>query len=132
MKLGIHHIALTVRDMDESVAWYRSVFDAEVVERYSKHDMEIAHIKIGNARLELFSSGVTAESLPEYRKSLQSDIRVVGTKHICLETDSLDALMEKLKKQNVKFATEVDTAGFGGRYVFIQDPNGILIELYQA
>jgi len=132
MNLKIHHIALTVRDMNESVEWYKKVFDAKQIERYAKHGLEIVHLQIGDARIELFAGNPKAQALPEYRKSVQTDIRVVGAKHVCLETDDIDALKKKLRESGVEFATEIDTAGFGGRYVFIKDPNGILIELYQS
>ncbi len=132
MNLRLHHVAFSVRDIEESIAWYKSTFDAEVIERYSRHDMEIAHLKIVGARLELFSSPAGMEALPEYRKNLTSDLAVIGTKHVCLETDDLDVLEKTLKEKGVELVTKINTAGFGGRYVFIKDPNGILIELYQA
>lgn len=132
MNLRIHHVAMTIRNVGESIEWYQRNLDAEVIERYSKHGLEIVHLTLGEARLELFGYGVGTEVLPEYRKELITDVHVVGTKHVCLETDDLDGLRQKLVKNNVEFATEVDTAGFGGQYVFIRDPNGILIELYQA
>lgn len=127
----IHHTALTVKNLDKTIDWYKKNFNAEVIERYKKHDMEIAHIKFGDVRIELFS-GANTEALPENRKSLMGDLRVVGTKHICIETDDLDELRKKLASNGVEFATDTDTAGFGGRYAFVKDPDGILIELYQG
>lgn len=130
MNLKIHHVALTVRDMNETIAWYEKFFDAKVIERYSKHGLEIAHIEFGDVRVELFA-GEEVRPLPEYRETVQDDIRVIGTKHVCLETNDLDALVKTLGERGAEFATKPDAAGFGGHYVFIKDPNGILIELYQ-
>lgn len=129
MSIKIHHVALTVSDIDRSRAWYRANFDAEVTHRYKKHGVEIVQMKIGEAWIELFSGDV--QKLPEYRKTLMGDLRVVGTKHVALETDELPSLVERLRKNGVSFETETDSAAFGGQYVFIKDPDGILIELYQ-
>lgn len=59
------------------------------------------------------------------------DLHVIGTKHLCIEVDDLDEFIKQLQSKAVEFATKMDTAGFGGRYIFIKDCNGILIELYQ-
>jgi len=127
--MRIHHVALTVRNLGVSIAWYADIFDAHVIDKYEKHGLEIAQLKIGNAWIELFAGGESG--LPDYRKTLKGDISTVGTKHLALETDDLDALVKKLREKRVAFETEMDTAHFGGRYVFIKDPDGILIELYQ-
>jgi|SRR3989338_2979364 len=127
--MRIHHVALTVRNLGASIAWYTDIFDARVIDTYEKHGLEIAQLKIGDAWIELFAGGES--ELPEYRKTLKGDISTVGTKHLALETDDLDALVKKLREKSVVFETEPDTAHFGGQYVFIKDLDGILIELYQ-
>ena len=131
MELTVHHVAITVRNMDESLAWYTHVFGAEVLARYEKRGMEIAHLKFDAVRLEFFSGDKT-QPLPEYRTTLMGDLNVVGTKHVCFETNDIEGLKKELVGRGVEFATEIDTAGFGGKFAFIKDPNGILIELYQA
>jgi len=59
------------------------------------------------------------------------DLHVIGTKHFCIEAENLDDLVQKLKKRDIAFSTEIDTAFFGGGYIFPQDCNGILIEMYE-
>src|SRR3954471_1395318 len=130
--MGIHHVALTVANIEKSVAWYKDIFQAEILERYSKKGATIVHLKIGNARLELFEFGTYTEPLPDYRRTLTDDLHVVGTKHVCFEAKDLSERRRELEGKGVIFGSEIETAGFGGKYFFLKDPDGILIELYQA
>ncbi len=132
MNPKFHHVALTVKNIDESIEWYEQKLGFKLIHRYTKHNMEIAHIESGGVRIELFNYGNKTEPLPEYRKDLKNDLHVMGTKHLCMEVENLEKIIGDLKAKNVHFETETDTAGFGGKYIFFKDCNGILIELYQA
>lgn len=132
MSFKINHVALTVKDTEESIKWYQEKLGFEVIYRYNKHGMEIIQLKLDQVRIELFSYGENTKPLPDYRKELMDDLHVIGTKHLCIEVNNLDEIMEQLKEKGVEFVMDIDAAGFGGRYTFIKDPNGIIIELYQA
>ena len=126
-----HHVALTVNDIDESVQWYQQKLDFKLIHRYKKHGMEIVHLQLGDVRIELFNYGEKTKSLPDYKHNLMDDLHVVGTKHLCIQVDNLEATIKSFKEKGVQFATDLDTAAFGGRYIFFKDCNNILIELYQ-
>jgi catechol 2,3-dioxygenase-like lactoylglutathione lyase family enzyme len=126
-----HHVALTVNNTTESIGWYQSKLGFKVIHKYNKHGMEITQLKLENVRLELFCYGKDTKPRPNYRKALMDDLHVMGTKHLCIEVDDIDEMIKKLRAKDVEFATKIDTAGFGGRYIFIKDCNGILIEFYQ-
>ena len=128
----LHHIALTVADIDASIKWYEDIFGFKLLHRYSKLNSEIAHIVLNDIRIELFNYAVATKPLPADRADLLTDLKTVGIKHFCLAVDNLEKTTEDLKSKGVMFATEIDTAGFGGKYVFLKDCNDILIELYQA
>lgn len=130
MKFKPHHVALTVKNTDESIEWYKDKFGFEVTHRYHKHGKEITQLKLEEVRIELFNYFKSTKPLPDYRRELMSDLEVIGTKHLCIEVEDLNEVIKSLNEKGVK-TREVDTAGFGGRYTFIKDCNGILIELYQ-
>ncbi len=132
MNFRPHHTALTVYSSEKSVQWYQEKLGFEVIHKYNKNGMEITHLKLGDVRLELFYFGEDTKPLPDDKKDLMDDLRVVGTKHLCIEVDNLDDTIKELQSKGVEFATKTDTAGFGGRYIFLKDCNGILIELYEA
>lgn len=131
MKSKPHHAAFTVKNAEESMNWYKEKLGFEVIHRYDRHGMEITQLKLDEVRIELFCYKEETKPLPAYRKKLMDDLHVIGTKHLCIEVEDLDLMIKELKGKGVEFATELDTAGFGGRYIFIKDCNGILIELYQ-
>ncbi len=132
MNFKPHHTAFTVKNMDDSINWYQDKFGFNVVHRYNKHGMEIAILELDMVRLELFCYGETTKPLPDYRKDLMEDLHVIGTKHISIQVDNIDVIVGELKEKGVKFVMDIDTAGFGGRYTFFKDCNGILVELFQT
>ncbi len=129
--MRFHHVAFTVRNLDESIAWYQEKIGAKVISRYEKRGSEIAHIQVGDVRIEFFDYTQDSKPLPEYRKELFTDLHTIGTKHLCIEVENLDDTIAELTRKGVTFVTKIDTAGFGGRYIFLRDCNDILIELYQ-
>lgn len=131
MKFKLHHVALSIKNTDESIEWYKNNFGFEVTRQYEKNGRKITQLKLDDIRIELFDCGESTKPLPDYRKELKKDLCVIGTKHLCLEVEDLDKTIQSLNAKGIK-TREVDTAGFGGKYTFINDCNGILIELYQS
>lgn len=129
--MKFHHVAFTVKDIQESAKWYEEKLGFKTVHHYKHNKLEISLLQLQDVRIELISFGKDTKDLPAYRSKLMSDLHTVGTKHICLEVDKLDGFIDRLKTKGVIFETKIDTAAFGGRYVFFKDCNNILIELYQ-
>lgn len=130
MKIQLHHVALTVDDLSDSIKWYQDIFGCEVVRKYDKADTHIALLSLGDCYLELFHFDDT-QTLPDYRRDVMRDLGVVGTKHMGLQVDNLENAITQLKQKGVEVLTDPDTTFFGGRYAFCRDCNGILIELYE-
>jgi catechol 2,3-dioxygenase-like lactoylglutathione lyase family enzyme len=131
MHFKTHHVAFTVPSIEETVAWYEKVFDAMVIHSYQGKDMDIVLIGFGEIKIELFQFR-ESKPMPEYSKSLMDDLHVEGIKHLSIQIEDLKETMDALRKRGVTFVTEIDTAAFGGHYVFFKDCNGTLIELYQS
>jgi glyoxylase I family protein len=132
MTPSFHHVALTVNDLDKSAKWYGDKLGFKLWHRHKSATLEFVELELNGFHLELFSFGRDTEPLPLYRRDLMDDLRVVGTKHLALRVKNLDQTLTSLKAKGVEPTTEIDTASFGGRYVFIRDPNGILIELIET
>ena len=131
MNLKTHHVAFSVDSLETSLKWYKENLSFELVHKNKWNDLNIALIKSGEVTIELFQFDDGTEPLPENQKDLMTDLHTTGVKHLCIEVENLDETIKELKEKSVEFATEIDTAGFGGKYIFIKDCNGILIELYQ-
>jgi len=132
MKLTPHHIAITVHNMSVSVAWYEKMFGFEVEHTYHKDGIYMVLLKKDTVRIELFHFDHATNELPSYRSELMSDLHTIGTKHIAFLVEDLDASVKELKSKGADFVIEIDTAGFGGKYIFLKDCNGVLIELYSS
>jgi len=130
MKFKPHHAAFTVNNLQESIKWYQETLGFTVTHTYEKHGGGRALLECGDVRIELFNFGKETKPLPDYRKELMEDLQVQGIKHLCIEVEDLDKMVALLHEKGIK-TREIDTAGFGGRYTFFKDCNGILIELYQ-
>jgi glyoxylase I family protein len=131
VKIG--HIALSVSSIDKSIAFYRKNFGLVCREKYRHPELgfTIAIIKKNNIALELFEFK-KHKKLPQYRRDLDTELKTLGVKHFSLEVTNIENTLRRLKKNKVRFATDISTFDTGQRYFFIRDPDGILVELMQA
>jgi lactoylglutathione lyase len=140
----LHHTGLTVRSLPRSLAFYRDVLGMDVVFEQEKERGYLAaivgypdaHVRMaqlafpgGEHRLELFEYVV-----PEPRGE-PGEPRDVGITHVCLVVDDIDALARRLEAAGASLFSDpvpVDTgANAGGRGVYLRDPDGIVLELFQ-
>lgn len=131
-EISHHHVAISVPNAEESVAWYRKMFGFEVVLRMNQggdSGMVVVHIKRGNCYIELFQVA-GAKPLPEYRRDPTADLRVHGFKHMAFQVSDVLAATKELKAKGAEIAMEpVDTPGVA--FVFVRDNSGNTFELIQ-
>jgi|SRR5581483_9059475 len=127
---SFHHVCLSVTDRERSVNFYNQL-DFEQVHLWEADDksLTITHLKNGNMFLELFCyKGYQAA--PKSIHSTKTDLPVIGTKHFGLRVDSIEAAREDLAgKGVVSKDIEITQGRTGPRYFFIEDPDGILVEI---
>ncbi len=142
----IQHAGLTVRDLERSLAFYRDLLGMEtVIERqerrggyfaaivgYSDVHVRFVHLAFpGDAcRLEL------VEYLDPPARGEGGEPRDVGITHVCLLVPDVDGLHERLRSAGVTFYSDpvtVDSGpNAGGVGVYLRDPDGITVELFEA
>jgi lactoylglutathione lyase len=119
------HTSITVKRMDESLAFYTEVLGLEFERRRTipENHAEIAFVKdpVSGARIELTHwEGKDAVEAGE-----QLD-------HLAFEVEDLDRFLLKAKGKNVTVAKEpFRLAGGSGRLAFVLDPNDVWIELIE-
>jgi lactoylglutathione lyase len=139
---GIHHFALTVSQMDRSIAFYRDLFglevlsDREVDRDYVEQITAVpgAHVRI----VHLVGYGRQVELL-QYLAPPGADraraLQDVGSAHLCFQSDDLDADVERLRSAEVTFRSmPVETTSGpnrGGRGIYVEDPDGNAVEVVQ-
>lgn len=129
MKYQPHHTAISVRDLDKSLAFYK-VLGYEQVHRYDEEDgsMSIVHLKLGDSFLEIFAYQKNKNEKPvEY--TYANNLEAIGVKHIALRTDDIEASLADLISKGL---ADKDTKITFGRtkvaYFFIKDPDGVWVE----
>jgi len=126
------HVAISVSDLDKSIKFYEDMFDLKCKKRFRIPSLnaEACFLNRENFTLELFEFP-NAEPLPDYRKTLVSDLRTIGVKHFALKVNDIEATFMALKEKEIELATQITLGGSGLRYFFVKDPDGILIEVIE-
>lgn len=121
---GIHHVALSVSDLDLSVDWYRNIFAFTLLKRAAEEGREKTVLTGDRIMLTLISHGEEAEP------GLFNE-HACGLDHLSFAVDdreTLDAWVVHLDAYGVRRG-EVTTAGMGDMVAF-RDPDNIALELY--
>ena len=120
-------IALTVRDFDQAVAFYRDALGLEQVADWSSADGRVVVLDAGRATLELFDQA-QAESVD----AIEAGHRVSGTIRFALQVpDSEDMAARLVAAGAVRVAPPVVTP-WGDRNARVQAPDGMQLTLFTA
>ncbi len=132
MILSIHHIAITVKDIKESVSFYEKLGFKKVFHWISEDKtLEIVNMKLGDIFLEVFSFSSYKE-IPEIYKDLWENLKIIGVKHFALKTENIEETLEYLRRKGIADKnTKINKGRTGILYFFIKDPDGIFIEIVQ-
>ncbi len=122
--MRLHHIALAVADVDASAAWYGEYFSFKELHRYEKGGKTFCMIDCDGFRLELIS-GDDTQDLAKAQSATPRWMR-----HFCIEVERLDEIFNRLSGAGVTIEKELTEAGFGGRYFFVSDVDGNMIEVW--
>lgn len=127
---GINHFAISVGDLDESVAWYNKVFGFQELRRrlIPNTNVKVCHMQAPGFLLELFCNP-DSQPLAEFRKTPNTDFLVRGNKHISFGVPDAHALLPVFEELGVNIAFIADVNGTYG--VFINDNTGNLIEIFE-
>jgi len=139
----VAHTGLTVRNLEESLRFWRDGLGMREVMRQEKQGGYLeaivhepgAHVLMvhleppeGGAQIELF------EYLEPPGGAIGGRPADVGFSHVCVTCDDVDALLQRLVAVGgTPFGDpiEVDTgANRGGRCVYLRDPDGHVVELF--
>jgi len=142
----MHHLGLTVQDIDNSIEFYRDKLGMELIGRRPSVKTDYVAAQTGYESVELNVASFKISSTSRQRLEVvqymnhrgevsdQSTNRA-GNSHLCLLVDDLRACYENLKAQEVRFKSEpvTITAGpnKGGLVVYFYDPDGYTLELFQ-
>jgi methylmalonyl-CoA/ethylmalonyl-CoA epimerase len=129
----IDHIAICVKDVDESLAKYKQVFGLEpkapnARELVASQKTEAVLLPIGETSLELIS--------PRGNEGLEKFLekRGPGLHHIAVEVEGIEQALATLKALGVALIDETPRTGARGHKVAFLHPKatgGVLVELVE-
>jgi len=140
MIISHNHSALTVSNLERSVAFYCEVIGFKVdvtletesaaikqITGFPDAHLKIAHLLLGDFRLELI------QYLAPQGKAVDTSTCNVGTAHIAFFADDVDKTYRELQAKRVRFrGAPVSAAPGRPRVAYFLDPDGITLELSQA
>ncbi len=145
MTRGIVHVGVTVADLERAVRFYTEGLELEIAARQTSAASYLAltgypGLEIATAFVEAPGGGVRIE-LQEYRRvgdhgSREPGTAPVGSSHICLRVDDLEATLARAEAAGGRRVTDpvpIDSGlNKGGAAVYLRDPDGYTIELFEA
>jgi catechol 2,3-dioxygenase-like lactoylglutathione lyase family enzyme len=126
MDLTMHHVAVTVTDLDRSIAFYEVLgFARGATLGPSDGSRTIVQMVKGDGMIELVGYAAEVE-LPH----ATGGAPIAGLKHIGLHTADVRATLAELESLGlIRPGVPVNQAGAGITMAFIEDPDGTSIEI---
>ena len=142
--ISADHTGITVSNLEQSLAFWHDVLGLELSHR-AHQTGEMASEITGVAGAELKLAVVKAPGghkielleylAPSHRKHLAFKPCDVGSVHVALLVDNLDAVVERIVASGWKAAGQAQTLttgpNAGKRVVYVRDPDGTTIEFME-
>ncbi len=128
---SINHIGIAVKNLDESIELYKTLFQLSDIHKESvvNQKVNIASFKIGEVIIELTEA--MDESSPIH-KFIEK--RGEGIHHIAFESDAIENDLSRLKDSNINLINETPKDGAHNMLIAFLHPKstgGVLMELCQ-
>ena len=139
----VHHVGITVRNLEESLQWYERIFDVkpEFIAEGTGPDLARAvGVPDVNLRFAFLRFGSCVLELLHYDNDRQETFdrsnADVGSAHVCIEVPDLQKAYADLQAKGIEFLApplHIDDGPLaGGAFVYFKDPNGVTLEVSQG
>lgn len=143
---GLHHVGITVKDLDASIRFYHDVlgleFSNEPSPWFDAPELGVA-VGVPGAGLRQVSLllGDTTLELLEYKSPPSETAEPLssnnlGASHIAFLVDDIHAKKAELELNGIEFYSDVNVVDegvlAGWRWVYFQDPDGYPLELVEV
>jgi catechol 2,3-dioxygenase-like lactoylglutathione lyase family enzyme len=140
MTLGMHHVGMSVRDLDRSIAFYRDGFGMDVVEQGTFGGEQynailglvgatgrVALLRAGEVQVEVFEFSRPKPALTDAMRPVADH----GITHFCIEVVDIEAKYERLIAAGAVFHCR-PLLFFGSiKATYGRDPDGNVFELVE-
>ena len=130
--MRLHHVGLAVANLEDSIALYRDVFGAELIDRRrnEQEGLEAAFLRVGDAELELMAP--LREDSPVGKFVAR---RGPGMHHVAFGVSDLDRSIDEARDAGLELIDAEPRVGMhGSRIAFIhpRSAGGVLTELVES
>lgn len=127
----VHHVALIVRDIDESLRLWRDMLGlpVEIVLPIEHDRVTIAFLAVGESKVELVQPTDDSTGVARFLAS-----KGEGFHHVCFEVDNLAETLLRLEIDGIELIDTVPRKGAEGPVAFLhpRSCHGVLVELIEA
>lgn len=123
--MNIRFVTITVKNLEESLNFYKEILDLKEIKRFSPQEaINIVFLKDeGSGMIELIEYQKKPKNHQDSKKSLVS---------IGLGVVDLQKTLDLLKDKGIEILRGPIEVPSGEKFAFINDPNGVEIELIQG
>ena len=132
MKLELHHINLSTRDVKKLETFYKDILfldtqsdDLPTLEKKKGYSGDVSFVGDGKVQMHLAQKDLSVNFKTGHF------INPVEKGHIAYRTDDIEAFKKHLKENNIEFTDWGDIGVSGWHQIFFYDPDGNIIEVHQ-
>lgn len=125
----IDHIGIAVKNLDETVAFYRQVMELEVSATEVFNGMKIVFLRIGDSELELLEDLTPDGAIARYVAK-----RGEGVQHVAYRVDNIERALQVMRAKGIELIDERPRPGARNARVAFLHPKstkGVLIEFVE-
>ena len=132
MKLELHNINLSTRDVKELERFYKDILfldtqteDLPTLEKKKGYSGDVSFVSDGKVQMHLAQKDLSVNFKTGHF------INPVEKGHIAYRTDDIEAFKRHLDENNVQYTDWGDIGVSGWHQIFFYDPDGNIIEVHQ-
>ena len=132
MKLELHHINVSTRDVKELERFYKDILfldtqteDLPTLEKKKGYSGDVSFVGDGKVQMHLAQKDLSVNFKTGHF------INPVEKGHIAYRTDDIEAFKQHLDENNVQYTDWGDIGVSGWHQIFFYDPDGNIIEVHQ-
>ena len=132
MKLELHHINLSTRDVKELEVFYKDILfldtqtdDLPTLEKKKGYSGDVSFVGDGKVQMHLAQKDLSVNFKTGHF------INPVERGHIAYRTDDIEAFKDHLEEKKIRYTDWGDIGVSGWHQIFFHDPDGNVIEVHQ-